>query len=120
MNEQFKFPYHLLGFFKLMVDFSQLCLQLAADFFQVLASLTFNSDNQITAEHITSSNSHKILSSPVHFKNAKQSAVFLGESKIRFTFSEFLSRSSRSAMRASCLAFCFAKPLAFSSSSASC
>ena len=51
MNEQFKFPYHLLGFFKLMVDFSQLCLQLAADFFQVLASLTFNSDNQITAEH---------------------------------------------------------------------
>ena len=34
------------------------------------------------------------------------------------TFSEFRNRSSRSAMRASCLAFCLAKPLAFSSSSA--
>ena len=36
------------------------------------------------------------------------------------TLSAFLSRSSRSAITASCLAFCFAKLLAFSSSSPSC
>ena len=37
--------YHLLGLFKLVIDFSQLSFQFAADFFQLLTCLTSNENS---------------------------------------------------------------------------